>query len=251
MRYVAALIVLSVVSGAHPAAANPAATAHDLSFSAIDGAPLPLASFAGKAVLIVNTASFCGYTHQYADLQKLWRRYRDRGLVVLGVPSNDFGAQEPGSSTEIKQFCEVNFDVDFPLTEKQVCQRRARPPVLPMGAPATGQQHSAAMEFPQISGGAGRSIDRLVRDPGGAVIEPGYRGDRSRPAGAELASTSSRVFCTTSPATHSAPTPNRIHPAAAQPDFGRGAIELGCPGHRQPSRNSAAIVVMLTLSKAC
>ena len=128
MRYVAALIVRSVVAGAHPAAANPAATAHDFSFSAIDGAPLPLSSFAGKAVLIVNTASFCGYTHQYADLQKLWRRYRDRGLVVLGVPSNDFGAQEPGSSTEIKQFCEVNFDVDFPLTEKQaVSGERAHP----------------------------------------------------------------------------------------------------------------------------
>ncbi|MDX1402124.1 MAG: glutathione peroxidase, partial [Kiloniellales bacterium] len=79
---------------------------------------LPLSSFKGKAVLIVNTASFCGFTHQYADLQAAWSRYREKGLVVLGVPSNDFGSQEPGSESEIKEFCEVNFDVDFPLTEK-------------------------------------------------------------------------------------------------------------------------------------
>jgi glutathione peroxidase len=103
-----------------PAAANsgPAATAHDFTFTSIDGEPLPLSSFAGRAVLVVNTASFCGFTRQYAGLQALWERYRDRGLVVLGVPSNDFGGQEPGSEAEIKKFCEVNFDVDFPLTKK-------------------------------------------------------------------------------------------------------------------------------------
>jgi glutathione peroxidase len=68
---------------------------------------------------VVNTASFCGFTRQYGDLQALWRDYRDRGLVVLGVPSNDFGQQEPGSAADIKEFCEVNFEVDFPMTEKQ------------------------------------------------------------------------------------------------------------------------------------
>jgi glutathione peroxidase len=71
-------------------------------------------------VLVVNTASMCGYTPQYADLQALWEQYRDRGLVVLGVPSNDFGGQEPGSAEQIKDFCEVNFAVDFPMTDKQV-----------------------------------------------------------------------------------------------------------------------------------
>ena len=71
-------------------------------------------------MLLVNTASFCGFTRQYGDLQALWQDYRGRGLVVLGVPSNDFGDQEPGSEAEIKEFCEVNFNVDFPLTEKQV-----------------------------------------------------------------------------------------------------------------------------------
>jgi glutathione peroxidase len=101
-----------------PAQAQSGATAHDFEFTAIDGAPLSLAAFKGKAILVVNTASRCGYTPQYADLQTVWERYRDRGLVVLGVPSNDFGGQEPGTEAEIKQFCEVNFNVDFPLTAK-------------------------------------------------------------------------------------------------------------------------------------
>ena len=95
-------------------------TAHDFDLTAIDGAPMPMADYRGKAVLLVNTASFCGFTPQYSGLQALWERYRDRGLVVLGVPSNDFGQQEPGSAAEIKDFCETNFDVDFPLAGKQV-----------------------------------------------------------------------------------------------------------------------------------
>jgi len=99
-------------------AADPAATAHAFSFRSIDGEPLPLSGFGGKAVLVVNTASQCGFTKQYAGLQQLWQAYRERGLVVLGVPSNDFGSQEPGGEAQIKEFCAVNFDVDFPLTEK-------------------------------------------------------------------------------------------------------------------------------------
>jgi len=94
-------------------------SAHDFSFPAIDGGTLRLADFKGKPVLVVNTASECGYTPQYADLQQLWRRYRERGLVVLGVPSNDFGAQEPGGESEIKSFCQTNYGVDFPMTAKQ------------------------------------------------------------------------------------------------------------------------------------
>ncbi len=93
-------------------------TAHDFEFTAIEGGPLPLSQFAGKAVLIVNTASFCGFTHQYQGLQTLWSEYRDKGLVVLGVPSNDFGRQEPGTSEEIKTFCEGAYGIDFPMSEK-------------------------------------------------------------------------------------------------------------------------------------
>jgi glutathione peroxidase len=92
---------------------------YDFAFTSIDGDALPLAQYRGRPVLVVNTASFCGFTPQYADLETLWRSYRDRGLVVIGVPSNDFGEQEPGSAEEIKQFCEGTYAVDFPLTEKQ------------------------------------------------------------------------------------------------------------------------------------
>ena len=94
-------------------------SAHDFSFTSIDGEPMSMRDFAGRAVLVVNTASLCGFTPQYADLQALWQDYREQGLVVLGVPSNDFGGQEPGTAAEIKEFCEVNFDIDFPMTEKQ------------------------------------------------------------------------------------------------------------------------------------
>src|SRR6516165_7040454 len=92
--------------------------AYRFEFTSIDGDSLPLDAWRGRPVLVVNTASYCGYTPQYGDLQALWQRYRDRGLVVLGVPSNDFGRQEPGSTGQIKEFCTTNYSVDFPLTEK-------------------------------------------------------------------------------------------------------------------------------------
>jgi len=92
--------------------------AHQFEFVSIDGEKLPLDAWRGRPVLVVNTASFCGYTPQYRGLESLWQSYRDRGLVVLGVPSNDFGQQEPGSTAEIKQFCQTNYAVDFPLAQK-------------------------------------------------------------------------------------------------------------------------------------
>lgn len=92
---------------------------HSFEFKVIEGETLALSQFKGRPVMIVNTASECGFTPQYAELEALWQRYRDRGLVVLGVPSNDFGAQEPGSESEIKGFCEKSYGVDFPLTAKQ------------------------------------------------------------------------------------------------------------------------------------
>ena len=115
---VALLAVAVTTDLAAPVAS--AATAYDFAFTSIEGTPLPFSRLRGKAVLVVNTASFCGFTPQYEALQGLWERYRGRGLVVLGVPSNDFGGQEPGGNAEIKRFCEVNFNVDFPLTSKAV-----------------------------------------------------------------------------------------------------------------------------------
>lgn len=94
-------------------------SAHQFEFRTIAGQALPLSQYKGQAVLVVNTASRCGLTPQYRDLQGLWEKYKSRGLIVLGVPCNDFGAQEPGTEAEIVSFCEVNYDIDFPLTAKQ------------------------------------------------------------------------------------------------------------------------------------
>jgi glutathione peroxidase len=94
--------------------------AYRFSFSTLAGGePLPLAQFEGQVLLVVNTASRCGFTKQYEGLQKLYEAYRDRGLVVLGVPSNDFGGQEPGTSEEIAHFCKLNYGVSFPLARKE------------------------------------------------------------------------------------------------------------------------------------
>lgn len=106
-------------SGVPPVTAE-AGSAYDHGFEAISGGPLPLEQYRGKALLIVNTASFCGFTPQYEGLQSLWERYEDKGLVVIGVPSNDFGAQEPKSESEILGFCRGAFGVSFPLTSKTV-----------------------------------------------------------------------------------------------------------------------------------
>ena len=97
-------------------AAHAANTAHDFNFTSLEGEPLPMSQFEGQPVLLVNTASFCGFTYQYKALQALWDRYRDQGLVVLGVPSQDFGGQEYGSDGEIKQFCELTYGIEFPMT---------------------------------------------------------------------------------------------------------------------------------------
>ena len=95
------------------------ASAHDFTFSGIDNKPIDLKQYAGKPVLVVNVASFCGFTPQYSELQKLHETYGPKGLVVLGVPSNDFGAQEPKTEAEIAKFCETNYGVTFPMTSKQ------------------------------------------------------------------------------------------------------------------------------------
>ena len=90
----------------------------DLSIKSLEGNDIELSKYKNNAVLLVNVASNCGFTKQYTDLQKLWETYKNKGLIVIGVPSNQFGAQEPGTSEEIKKFCEVNFNVSFPMTDK-------------------------------------------------------------------------------------------------------------------------------------
>ena len=93
-------------------------TAYAFSFTGLDGKPIRLAENAGKPILIVNTASQCGYTPQYTGLQDLWTRYRERGLLVVAVPSNDFGGQEPGGTAEIMKTAQQQYGVSFPLAAK-------------------------------------------------------------------------------------------------------------------------------------
>jgi glutathione peroxidase len=91
---------------------------YEFSALAIDGREVPLAQYKGNVLAIVNTASKCGFTPQYAGLEALYEQYKDRGLVVLGFPCNQFGAQEPGTEAEIAQFCEINYGVSFPIFAK-------------------------------------------------------------------------------------------------------------------------------------
>lgn len=115
------LVMLCLMLVASPLAAkniSVADSAYAYSFTSIDGKSLPLSLYRGKVVLIVNTASQCGFTSQYEDLQKLYETYKSKGLVVLGVPSDNFGGQEPGDEKAIKKFTSEKFHITFPLTSK-------------------------------------------------------------------------------------------------------------------------------------
>jgi glutathione peroxidase len=119
----AALLAVALFSSgpmvAHAADSGPCPALLDHEFNRLQtGKPETLCQFRGKVLLIVNTASYCGYTHQYEGLEALYRKYKDRGLVVLGFPSNDFGSQEPGSNHEIAEFCRLTYGVQFPMFEK-------------------------------------------------------------------------------------------------------------------------------------
>jgi glutathione peroxidase len=118
-RQVLALVACALASPAF--AQSPAmsrTTAYAFFFAGLEGGDIRLADYAGKPILVVNTASFCGYTPQYAGLQQLWTRYRARGLMVIGVPSNDFGGQEPGGPAEIAKTAHAEYKTTFPLTAK-------------------------------------------------------------------------------------------------------------------------------------
>ena len=163
-----------------PALAEPGST-QDFTFTSIEGEPLALSDYAGKAVLVVNTASQCGFTPQYADLQDLWDRYRDRGLVVLGVPSNDFGGQEPGSEAQIKEFCEVHFGIDFPMTEKQQVVGPEAHPLYRWFAAELGRQGTPRWNF-----------HKVLIDPDGALVA-GWP-SRIRPVSQEILAAVERVL---------------------------------------------------------
>ena len=133
--------------------------AYDFSFTSIDGAPLPLSTFKGKPVLVVNTASKCGLTPQYEGLETLYRDYRDKGLVVLGVPCNQFAGQEPGSEEEIKAFCDVKFGVNFPMTAKDDVKDDTRHPFYAWAEEKLGTPAVPVWNFHKILiGGDGEAV---------------------------------------------------------------------------------------------
>jgi len=127
----------------------------NLGFDKLGGGRLTGATGFGKPTLVVNTASECGYTPQYAELQQLWERYRERGLVVLGVPCNDFGAQEPGEAPQIGAFCQKNYGVTFPLAAKVgITGPATRHPFYQSVAQALGEDHLPRWNFHKFLVGA-------------------------------------------------------------------------------------------------
>jgi glutathione peroxidase len=148
------------------------ANAHDISFKTIDGQALPLSSFKDKVVLVVNTASKCGLTPQYDGLEKLYTDYKGKGLVVLGVPCNQFAGQEPGTEAEIKDFCETRFSVDFPLTGKVDVKGEGRHPFYQWAEKELGEPAVPVWNFHKILiGKEGQAIQAFgprtePQDPG-------------------------------------------------------------------------------------
>ena len=112
------ILITIMFSFSNKVSANYEKTIYDFEIESITGEKINFLKYKNKPILLVNVASQCGFTKQYEDLQKLWEKYKDKGLIVIGLPSNQFGGQEPGSNTEIKKFCEVNFNINFPMTTK-------------------------------------------------------------------------------------------------------------------------------------
>ena len=132
-RYVLAVIAGALAAPALAQSPKPEATmnrltAYALSFARLDGGDIRLADFAGKPIFVVNTASLCGYTPQYAGLQELWARFHDRGLTIVGVSSNDFGGQEPGTAADIMETAHHHYGVTFPLAAKAAVKGPAAHP---------------------------------------------------------------------------------------------------------------------------
>ena len=138
----------------------------DIGCTTLVGEQKTLADFGGKALLVVNTASKCGFTPQYQGLEALWQAYRDQGLVVLGFPCNQFGQQEPGDETAISEFCELNFGVSFPLFKKvDVNGPQAHPLFVQLKKRAPGLLGSQGIKWnftKFLIGGDGKSVKRYA-----------------------------------------------------------------------------------------
>ena len=137
-------------------------TVYDFTLNSIEGQPAPLASFKGKVVLLVNVASRCGFTPQYAGLEALYEKYKDRGFVIVGIPANNFGAQEPGTNQEIKTFCASKYHVTFPMMAKVSVKGDD---ITPLYAFLTDK-----MANPKTGGEIGWNFTKFLIGPDGKVL---------------------------------------------------------------------------------
>jgi glutathione peroxidase len=135
---------------------------HEFTLNSIDGKPVPLADFKGKVVLLVNVASRCGFTPQYAGLEALYQKYKDRGLVVLGFPANNFKSQEPGTDEEIKTFCSTKYQVTFPMFAKISVKGSDQAPLYQF---LTGKNAN-----PSTGGAIGWNFTKFLADKNGQII---------------------------------------------------------------------------------
>ena len=129
MKTSATVFAVALLAGQVSASGDKAMSFYELTANTLDGTPKSLSDFKGKVLVVVNTASQCGYTPQYAGLETLYETYKDKGVVVLGFPSNDFGGQEPGTAAEIKTFCEKKCNVTFPMFAKVKTKGEGQSPV--------------------------------------------------------------------------------------------------------------------------
>ena len=157
-------------------------TAFDFTLTSLSGQPMPLQAYAGRPLLIVNTASRCGFTPQYAGLQALWAAHRAQGLTVLGVPSNDFGHQEPGTSEEIAGFCTLTYGVDFPMAAKVPVSGAAAHPLFRWLGDKGGVLSRPRWNFYKYPGRPGRRLADLVRQHHASRV-PALAGRHRRGAG--------------------------------------------------------------------
>jgi glutathione peroxidase len=155
-----------------------AANVYEFTLPSIEGKPMPISDFKGKVILMVNVASRCGYTPQYKALESIYEKYKDRGLVVLGFPANNFGAQEPGTNEEIKTFCSRNYNVSFPMYSKVSVKGEDETPLYSFLTKKTK---------PEIAGEIKWNFTKFLVDRNGNVVrrfEPAVTPDSSEVTGA-------------------------------------------------------------------
>jgi glutathione peroxidase len=166
--------MILMVSGSISAASS----IYDFTLPSIDGKPMPLSTYKGRVILMVNVASQCGYTPQYSALEAIYEKYKDRGFVILGFPANNFGAQEPGTNEEIKTFCSIKYKVTFPLYAKVSVKGEDKTPLY---------QYITRDANPAVAGEIKWNFTKFLVDRSGKVVqrfEPAIAPDSTEMTGA-------------------------------------------------------------------